>query len=90
MKSRVNCIICHKLFWSKTAKNKITKEIISLDNICASCKNRIRQRGMKRKVRLREIPKEFYKQLTLRELYEAEMKRRRKEDVGRNKLRNQK
>ena len=89
MKSRVNCIICHKLFWSKTAKNKITKEVVALDNICQGCKNRIRQRGMKRKVRIRLIPKKFNKELTMRELWMKE-RERRKEDVGRNKLRNQK
>lgn len=90
MKKQTRCIVCGKWFWSRAVKNKITKEIVALDNICQSCKNLMRQKGMKRKPKVKEIPQNLNKQLTLRELYEAEMQRRKKMEVDRNKLRKKK
>jgi len=46
----------------------------------------MRQAGMKRKVRLRKIPEKFNNEITLRELYQAEGKRRQEEQKVRNKL----
>lgn len=87
---------CGKEHWVKVTKEKnpltgkTMKFVLESDKLCQSCKNMIRRRGMKKKARLREIPKEFYKDLTLRELYQSEMDRRKKEDVDRNKLRKKK
>lgn len=55
-------------------------EVLDNDRVfCRSCENAIRHGMQKRKLQIREIPKEFYKELTMRELYMAEMQRRRKE-----------
>ena len=79
MKKQEKCIRCGKTFWSDAVKNKITKEIQTLDNICKGCKSLIRQGQMKRRKTVRIIPAEFEKQIRNRELYIAEMERRQKE-----------
>ena len=91
VKSRVNCLQCNKLFWAKAKKDKLTRKVYVdiLNQYCQECKNRMRRMGMKRKPRLREIPEEFNSQITLRELYQAEGKRRQEEkkaEQTRNKL----
>lgn len=80
MKKQEKCIGCGNVFWSKARKNKITKEIVTLDNICQRCKNRIKQRedrkhSMERGGTIRIIPKEFEKEIRMRELYLAERER---------------
>ena len=88
MKRRINCIQCNKPFWAKVKKDKLRGEVYVdvLDQYCQSCKNMMRQMGMKRKARLSEIPDKFNREITLRELYQAEAQRRKKEDIDRNKL----
>ena len=80
VKKRENCIVCGRSFWSKAWKNKTTGKVESLDNMCQSCKNRIRQSHMKRSPRLSEISDKFNSQITMRELYTAEMDRRKATD----------
>jgi len=80
VKKREICIVCGRSFWSKAWRNKTTRKVESLDNICQRCKNRIRQSNMKKNPRLSEISDKFNQQLTMRELYEAEMKRRKATD----------
>lgn len=77
VKKREICIVCGRSFWSKAWKNKTTRKVESLDNMCVRCKNRIRQSHMKRSPRLSEIPDKFNSQITMRELYTAEMDRRK-------------
>jgi hypothetical protein len=79
MKKQTVCINCKKTFWSKAIKNKVTKKIEALDNICQLCKNGIKQRQMKRGETIRVIPAEFERYIRFRELYIAEMERKKKE-----------
>jgi hypothetical protein len=79
MKKQTVCINCKKTFWSKAIKNKVTKKIETLDNICQLCKNGIKQRQMKRGETIRVIPAEFERYIRFRELYIAEMERKKKE-----------
>jgi len=79
MKKQTICIVCKKTFWSTAIKNKITKKIETLDNICQLCKNGIKQRQMKRGETIRVIPAEFERYIRFRELYIAEMERKKKE-----------
>ena len=91
MKKIVKCPECGKERWAKAKKDKATGEVYVdiLDQYCQACRNRMSQAGMKRKARLSEIPEKFYKDLTLRELYQAEGERRQEEkkaEEKRNKL----
>lgn len=91
VKKQMNCLRCNRLFWAKAKKDKLTRKVYVdiLDQYCTTCKNMMRQMGMKRKPRLREIPKGFAKQIWERELWTAENKRRkeeRKAEQKRNKL----
>jgi len=79
MKQQTICIVCKKTFWAKAKKNKVTKKIEALDNICQLCKNGIKQRQMKRGETIRVIPAEFERYIRFRELYIAEAKRRQEE-----------
>lgn len=83
MKLRVECISCKKLFWAKAMKNKVTRKVEALDNVCQTCKNRIRQKENAKKSKkpfmIRVAPEKFEKQIKMRELYQAEMERRREE-----------
>jgi len=84
MKRLVKCP-CGRKHWAKVSKMKNTitgktvKFVLESDKMCQSCKNRIRQKGMKKKPRLREIPEKYNSQITLNELYQAEGKRRQEE-----------
>lgn len=87
---------CGKKHWTKVTKEKnpltgkTVKFVTEVDKICQSCKNRMRQKGMKRKARLGEIPEKFNSEITMRELAQAEGKRRQAENKARNKLRKKK
>ena len=83
MKKQEKCISCGRTFWAKAVKNKVTKQTESLDNICQTCKNGIRQKENAKRSnkprRIRVIPEQFEKFVKLRELQIAEMERRREE-----------
>jgi len=54
MKLQVKCIRCGKEFWSKAKKNKFTKKVDALDNICQKCLNSLRHIDNLRKADLAE------------------------------------
>lgn len=85
MKRQTTCIVCKKTFWSNAKKNRVTKKIETLDNICQLCKNGIKQRQMKRRETIRAVPAELEKYIRARELYIVEMERRRIEMERLNK-----
>lgn len=87
MKVREKCVSCGRIFWAKAVRNRITRKVESLDNICQVCKNQMRQKqnlehlteiGKPYKVRI--VPEEFENKIRERELHRAEMERRREED----------
>ena len=87
---------CGKEHWTNVTKEKnpltgkTVKFVMEKDKLCQNCKNRMRQRRMKRKVRIREIPEMDRTELIERSLYIAEMQRRQndvKAEQARNKLR---
>jgi len=86
---------CGKKHWARVTKEKnpltgkTVRFVMESDKLCQQCKNRMRQGGMKRKVRLRKIPEKFNKEITLRELYQAEGKRRQEEKKTEQKIEKQ-
>lgn len=92
MKKQTTCISCKKTFWSNAKKNRVTKEVETLDNICQDCKNVMKRRQQKQRnmemglgQTVRIIPSEFEKYVRFRELYIAEMERKKKEKEEANK-----
>lgn len=84
MKKQEKCLSCGRIFWAKAIRNRVTRQVEALDNICQMCKNRMRQKEnfakSKKSRRVRIIPEEFEKQIKMRGLYQAEMERRQEEN----------
>lgn len=55
VKKRVKCISCPNLFWSKAFKDKETKKITALNNICQACLNKLRRQAVLQANEKREL-----------------------------------
>lgn len=83
MDTLTNCMTCGQEFWTRVKKNKKTGKMEFKNDKCQTCRNRIVHRAnvirrdMVGQGRVAEIPKTFEKELRMRELVAAEMKRRR-------------